>query len=129
MPSVDRESIAADGSIDDGFGKFPLTACGTTDSSGPELEFGDESFLAVDLGSATPCCPAPPPFSKSSNSVRLSKRFVNALVFESGEACESGDAARETAGKWRAEDAGAETITAALMQVRDHNGRRRLSAR
>lgn len=128
-PSVDRDSVAAGGSINDGFGKFPLGACSTTGSSVPELEFADGSFLAVELGSAEPCCPAPPPFSRSSNSVRLSKTFLNAVVFEAGESCESGDGAGRSTGTWRAADAGEETITAALMQVRDHNGGRRLSAR
>jgi hypothetical protein len=122
-------SSAAGCNINDGFGKFPLGACGTTASSVSEPESADGSFLAVDFESAAPCCPAPLPFSRSSNSARPSKTFLNAVVFEAGESCESWDGARETTGEWSVVDAGAETITVALMQVRDHNVRRRLSAR
>jgi hypothetical protein len=54
----------------------------------------------------------------------------NTGVFEfSSPAFESSDVVRETAGTWGAAGAGAETITAQLMQVRGHNGRFRLSAR
>jgi hypothetical protein len=106
--------------------------------------------LEVELATDALSFCAPPSFSRSSNSVRLSKTFLNGIVFDAFGSFEStpmsvkfnpgafefnpeafgfDDVARDTAGTWGAAGAGEETITAQLMQVRGHNQRFRLSAR
>lgn len=118
-------------------------ACRTGATSVPVLESSGSSFLAGELGTDALSFCAPPSFSRSSNSVRLSKTFLNGIVFDAFRSFESNpgavrfnpgafefdDIGRDTAGTWRVAGAGEETITAQLMQVRGHNQRFRLSAR
>jgi hypothetical protein len=126
-PIADSESTSAD------LVALPVEACGTIASSAPELS--GCVFLVDDCGLVDECltpplsCPASPCCGESSNSVRLSKTFLNRLACDASVPFESNDGAREATGTWREASAGAERITAPLMQVRDHNGRRRLSAR
>jgi hypothetical protein len=59
----------------------------------------------------------------------MSKTFLKDVVLEASGALESSGGEIETTGTWGETSAGAETITPPLMQVRDHNGLCRLSAR
>jgi hypothetical protein len=104
-------------------------ACGTIASSAPSPELSGCIFLVDECGTPPFSWPASPCCGESSNSVRLSKTFLNGLACDASVSFESSAGAREATGTWREASAGAERITAPLMQVRDHNGRRRLSAR
>jgi hypothetical protein len=143
-------SIADSESPSEGLVAVRVGTCGTVASSVPAPELSgcvflvDECGTLVDECGTRPCsCPASPCCGESSNSVRLSKTFLNGLACDASVPFESNtgpfesntgpfepkDGAREATGTWREASAGAERITAPLMQVRDHNGRRRLSAR
>jgi hypothetical protein len=123
-------------------------ACRTEASSVPVPESSFDCFLLAEFEAcvfacALLSCRAPLSCSTSSKSVRLSKTFLNGVAlgasavvetnrddFEFNSAAfESSDFVSEGAGRGRAAGAGAETITAQLMQVRGHNRRFRLSAR
>jgi len=93
------------------------------------LEFVDVFRLVDVFPKAVLRCCAPGSCGPSSDSVKLSKTFLNRLDMDASESFVSNDVARETTGVLRAAGAGAETITAQPMQVRDHNHRCRLSAR
>lgn len=123
-PIADSESPS--GSLD----ALRVGSCGTIASSVPAPELSG-CVLLVDVCGTPPCSrPASPCCGESSNSVRLSKTFLNGLACEDAPVpFESNAGAREATGTWREASAGAERITPPLMQVRDHNGRRRLSAR
>jgi hypothetical protein len=136
-PITDSESTS------EGLVALRVGAWGTIASSVPESELSGCVFLLDVCGTLVDECgtrpfswPASPCCGESSNSVRLSKTFLNGLACDASVPFESNtgpfepkDGAREATGTWREVSAGAERITAPLMQVRDHNGRRRLSAR
>jgi hypothetical protein len=129
-PITDSESTS------EGLVALRAGTCGTTASSVPESELSGCVFLVDECGRPPLSWPASPCCGESSNSVRLSKTFLNGLACDASVPFESNtgpfeprDGAREATGTWREASAGAERITAPLMQVRDHNGRRRLSAR
>ena len=111
------------------FGGLAAGASRTTASSVPGPGSEDGSFLAGEFGAAAPSCFAPPCSGRSSNSVRLSKTFLKSVVCDAFGSLGSAVERRETTGPWRAADAGAERITAPLMQVRGHHCGCRLSAR
>jgi hypothetical protein len=121
--------IAGNESISEGLVAHRVGVCGTIASSVPAPELSGCVFFVDECGRPPFCCPASPCCGESSNSVRLSKTFLNGVACDASVSLESDAGAREATGTWREASAGAERITAPLMQVRDHNGRRRLSAR